>query len=126
MLAASLVLILTAQQPERCSIPAHWGIQASQPGLVVSGNRITIEDKGIRWNGVPVDDATFRLYLRSAARISPRPRLIIPAHDMPCEAIQSLAAVIEQAAPCDPDVCVVSWDQPPPPPPPPPAPPRRF
>ncbi|MCX8476395.1 MAG: hypothetical protein MT490_11425 [Sphingomonas sp.] len=99
-----LALLLTPAVADNapCPLGAGWATQPSSTGI---RNILSMDRGGLTWNHVPISNEILRQYLRNAARISPRPEMVIDTTGMACAEQQRLAGEIEAAAACTPDIC---------------------
>jgi hypothetical protein len=97
--ALALLSMLSPQQPAACPLGPRWGTEPATSNRSVAngvvGNRLSMVDGPLTWNGSPVTDKLVARYLGQVARLSPPPGLTIDTTGMPCAERRRLAAMAD-------------------------------
>lgn len=125
MILFSLALLALPAPDKSCNLSAQWGTKLPKKGA----DAHEVRDNGgeALWGFIRASDTNLEDFASGAGRETPHRPIILYAANSDCAAIERYAAIIEAAANCAPDWCVVSYKPAPPlATPPTPAPPRAL
>jgi len=112
MMLFSIALLALPAPDKTCNLSAQWGAKA----LKKNANPYEVRDQGGSplWGFIRADDTTLEDFASGAGRDTPHRPILLYAADTDCAVVERYAAIIEAAANCTPDWCVVSYKPAPP------------
>ncbi|MBQ1498625.1 MAG: hypothetical protein IIZ38_09945 [Sphingomonas sp.] len=112
MILFSLALTVLALPDKTCNLSAQWGTKLPRK----SADAYAVRDNGgaALWGFIRASDTALEDFASGAGRETPHRPIILYAADTDCAVVERYAAIIEAAANCAPDWCVVSYRPAPP------------
>lgn len=111
MILFSLAL-LALPADKSCNLSAQWGTRV--PKKTASAYEVRDQGGTALWGFIPVSDTALEDFASGAGRDTPHRPIILYAAEPDCAVVERYAAIIEPAANCTPDWCVVSYKPTPP------------
>ncbi len=107
MILFSIALLSLTMTDKGCTLSAQWGTKLPKK----SANAHDVRDNGgeALWGVLPASDTSLEDFASGAARETPHRPIILHAAGTDCTVVERYAAIIEAAANCAPDWCVVSY-----------------
>jgi hypothetical protein len=107
MMLFSLALLTLAAPDKTCNLSAQWGSKLPKK----TTNAYEVRDQGGQalWGFIRTSDTSLEDFASGAARETPRRPIILYAAATDCAVVEHYAEIIESAANCAPDWCVVSY-----------------
>lgn len=112
MILLPLTLLALTMPDKTCNLSAQWGTKLPKK----SANAFEVRDNRgeALWGFIRAGDSTLEDFASGAGRETPRRPILLYAAGTDCAAIERYAAIIEAAANCEPEWCVVSYKPAPP------------
>ena len=112
MMLFSLALLTLPLPDKSCNLSAQWGTRLPKKGA----NAYEVRDQSgeALWGFIRASDTSLEDFAGGAARDTPRRPIVLYAAEPDCAVVERYAAIIEAAANCTPEWCVVSYKPAPP------------
>lgn len=112
MMLFSLALLTLAAPDKSCNLSAQWGSKLPKK----TADAFEVRDQGGKalWGFIPASDTSLEDFASGAGRETPHRPIILYAANTDCAVVERYAGIIEAAANCAPDWCVVSYKPAPP------------
>ncbi|NYT41827.1 hypothetical protein HZY97_13735 [Sphingomonas sp. R-74633] len=112
MILFSLALLTLPAPDKSCTLSAQWGTKVPKK----TANAYEVRDGGgeALWGFIRASDTSLEDFASGAGRDTPHRPIILYAAEPDCAVVERYAAIIEAAANCEPDWCVVSYKPTPP------------
>jgi hypothetical protein len=111
MILFSLAMLTLPAPDKGCALSAQWGTKLPKRATPYE---VRFEDGTALWGIIRADDTTLEDLASGAGRDTPHRPIILYAAQADCAVVERYAAIIETAANCAPDWCVVSYKPAPP------------
>jgi hypothetical protein len=82
-----------------------WVRPYEKTGLQLRPNTVTLRGRDLRWNGTIVDERRLPELLRSAAKLSPLPPLVLKSDYQDCALAHRIERMIKASYPCSDGRC---------------------
>ncbi len=107
MILFSIALLSLTTPDKGCNLSTQWGTRLPKK----SANAYDVRDDGGQalWGFARTSDTSLEDFASSAARETPRRPILLHAAGTDCAVVERYAAIIEGAANCTPEWCVVSY-----------------
>lgn len=112
MILFSLALLALPAADKSCNLSAQWGTKV--PKKTASAYEVRDQGGTALWGFIPASDTALEDFASGAGRDTPHRPIILYAAEPDCAVVERYAAIIEAAANCTPDWCVVSYKPTPP------------
>lgn len=112
MILFPLTLLALTVPDKACNLSAQWGTRLPKKGA----DTHEVRDSGgeALWGFIRTSDTSLEDFASGAGRDTPHRPIILYAAEPDCAVVERYAAIIEAAANCAPDWCVVSYKPAPP------------
>jgi hypothetical protein len=107
MILFPIALLSLAMPDKSCNLSAQWGTKL--PKRTAGAYEVRDDGGQALWGFARTSDTSLEDFASGAARDTPRRPIILYAAGTDCAVVERYAAIIEGAANCTPEWCVVSY-----------------